>query len=604
MDTSPPRHTRSEATRLLCAGSYLSPDFRRQVVDELVAHEERTVAPSLGVDVLPVLGHALRARRLEAVAAVALLTAWAVFLTADREPLLSVPDAFQAFLPFGLFAAVNEYSPWACWYAVVCLGMLLARYVSGLPLASYMGAPLLSGFRKLGLMRRVFGIALTLLSWAHGAVYWFSALILWRGGPVAVVCPLLIACVVWAHRVRVTRILRSELSRETFAHRHEESRGVRLPDTARYRRLRRFILREQHAPGSVYNPQLPFIGAGTPHQPWSLALELQHSGEHGAVGEGERALPTQSTGTDSALTPRHVIDLITPRLASLRAAAARTGRDRLKDLEVQEFVYLPAGVPRSSDVVFWPEQLQQHLDDAVNEGAEARRHFLRIRVGAWDEQIVVTVFVRVHTQGGMLILEVAPHVLGPIREDFAEVDAVAARSGAVRDVPRTVLRALTLGPSTSMAARDWPSELVRSVFAAPSVAPATGISALWTVVMVLRTWLLEPEHATPGAPVKSVREMGSAAVSSLFQEMDVSRYVKTVQDRIASGVRDALEQRGYRTDRFEQQIVNVGEGGLFIGEMNGGTALGQVTGGAVATGERGRARSAAANAAKDRRVAQ
>ncbi|TSB28359.1 hypothetical protein FNJ62_09870 [Streptomyces benahoarensis] len=41
------RHAGSEATRLLCAGSYLSPDFRRQVVDELVAHEERTVAPSL-----------------------------------------------------------------------------------------------------------------------------------------------------------------------------------------------------------------------------------------------------------------------------------------------------------------------------------------------------------------------------------------------------------------------------------------------------------------------------------------------------------------------------------------------------------------------------
>ncbi|MEU8626562.1 hypothetical protein [Streptomyces sp. NPDC048669] len=584
MSGSSLRHTGSEATRLLCAGSYLSPDFRRQVVDELVGHEERIVAPSLGVDVLSVLGHALRARRQEVMAAVALLAVWVGFFMAGGGA-----------LPFHLglsksLAAVSAHL-WACWYALVCLGMLLARYVSGLSLTSYMGAPLLAGFRKLRTTRRIWGITLTLLFWALNLGYWIAVLPRWSSSPAGVIFPLLIAFVVWVHRARVTLTLRADLSVEAFRRRQPGSPGLRLPDSARYRRLQQLIAHEQYAQGTVYNPRLPFVGAGTPREPWSLALELQRKNDEGAGRTDEGTIPAQGAVGDAALTPRNIIDLIRPRLESLResAASGSTGRDRLKELEIEEFVYLPPGAARGDAAVLGHEQIQRHIAWSVNEAGEARRHYLRVRIGAWDEQVVVTIFVRVHTQGRMLVLEVAPHVLGPIKEEFAEVDAVTARSGRVRDLPRTTLRALLLGPSTSVAARDWPSDAVRAFFAAPSVSAATGISALRTVLMVFRTWLSEPEHAALGAPVKSVREMGSTPVSSLFQEMDVSRYIKTVQDRIASGVRDALEQSGYRTDRFEQQIVNVGDGGLFIRHMSGGTALGQVTGGAVATGERGRA---------------
>ncbi|MFD4764644.1 hypothetical protein ACFWOJ_39405 [Streptomyces sp. NPDC058439] len=577
MNGSSPRHAGSEATRLLCAGSYLSPVFRRQVVDELVSHEERTVAPSLGVDVLSVLAHALRARRQEVMAAVALLVVWIGFFATGSKMLDWVE------LPVPGFALEHL---WAPWYALVCLGMLLARYVCGLPVDRYVGAPLLDGFRKLRFIRKVCAVVLTLVFWALNAGYWIAALFAWRSTPAVVLFPLLIAFVVWVHRARVTLALRNALAAETFRLRQAGGRGIQLPDSERYFRLQRLIANEQHASGAVYNPQLPFVGAGAPHQPWSLALELQRKRDEGT---DEATIPVQGAAGDTVLTPRNIIDLITPRLESLRESASRTGRDRLKDLEIEEFVYLPPGAARGDEAIFGREQIRQHIDASVDEGAEGRRHFLRVRIGAWDEQVVVTIFVRVHTQGRMLVLEVAPHVLGPIKDEFMEVDAVAARSGRMQDLPRTVLRALFLGPSTSVAARDWPSDVVRAFFSAPSVSAATGISALRTGLMVFRTWLSEPESAMPGAPVKSVREMGSAPMSSLFQEMDVSRYVKTVQDRIASGVRDALEQSGYQTDRFEQQIINVGDGGLFIRHMAGGTALGQVTGGAVATGERGRA---------------
>ena len=73
-----------------------------------------------------------------------------------------------------------------------------------------------------------------------------------------------------------------------------------------------------------------------------------------------------------------------------------------------------------------------------------------------------------------------------------------------------------------------------------------------------------------------MRELGSTPFVHLFQEMDVSRYVKTVQDRIINGVRAALRSQGYATDEFEQQVVNVSGNGVFIG--------GSMSGGAIATG--------------------
>ncbi|MDF9815145.1 hypothetical protein [Streptomyces sp. SPB162] len=49
------RDSRTEATRLLCAGVSLDADFRSRVIQQLIQHEERPIAPSLGVDAVPVL---------------------------------------------------------------------------------------------------------------------------------------------------------------------------------------------------------------------------------------------------------------------------------------------------------------------------------------------------------------------------------------------------------------------------------------------------------------------------------------------------------------------------------------------------------------------
>ncbi|MFL6115478.1 MAG: hypothetical protein ACJ786_29650 [Catenulispora sp.] len=54
--------SRSDATRLMCAGTYSDPEFRKRVVEELKTFAHR-VAPSYGYDAVPVLAHALAAHQ-------------------------------------------------------------------------------------------------------------------------------------------------------------------------------------------------------------------------------------------------------------------------------------------------------------------------------------------------------------------------------------------------------------------------------------------------------------------------------------------------------------------------------------------------------------
>ncbi|MGA4840082.1 hypothetical protein [Streptomyces sp. G45] len=618
MQDEPPtrRYARTEATRLLSAGAHLNAAFRRRVVEELVGHAERPVAPPLGADVLTVLAHALRARRDEIVTALLLLAVWAGFLVTDAvmawdaledrsggESDLSFGDFLALALDGDDFGGERPGGPgglvpggWALLYAAVVLLLWCGRVVRGRDTGG--GAPLtpvvLPGW--LSWLRGRLGWLVTVNAWGLAAVYWFAA---WGGvadSPYPVIFPLLVAVVVWRHQAVRKRTLRACLTRQLFA----ESDQPALP--GRYAAIAACIRREQDAPLTLYDVNRPFVGAGTPRKPWSVVLELKRDDTRHGTGalEANGALPPQ--GARGPLSARDVLTMIRPRLRALRRSAGTTGKDRLRHLEIEEFVYLPSGAGRDEELytgqdgrtalVYDPEEAERHIAEAVGEGGEARRHFLRIRVGAWNEQVVVTLLVRVHTQGGMLVLEVVPHVLGPVLPEFRAVDAVTASEpeGPVRDAVRALVDAPAFGVTTGVGAlRALPSLLpsLRLWLAAdaapapddkPGSAPrhARAVHAL----RALGARLLPVRTAPPDAPLVSLRQLAATDELSLFQEMDVARYTRTLQDRIGEGVRDALRASGYRTDRLEQNITQINNSGVYINEMSGG---------ALATGSHGQA---------------
>ncbi|MDF6017324.1 hypothetical protein [Streptomyces sp. JH34] len=498
------RYTHSEATRLLCGGVYFDKMFRRRVIEELVEHEERPVAPSLGIDAVPVLAHALRARRREAWTGLALLLIWALFIGLG----LAGTGSEQTVFPI----------PWFVAYGLVSLASYATRDATSTAFTLDRAVLKQATRGRLKSVLPVLPFALMLIYWGAAGISVFSGADTWA----AITLPLLLMLPVGECQRRVREVVRSEVTRAAF----RAAPRKKLPVSEQFERIGAAIDREQHARLTIYDPFRPFVGAGKPYKPWSVVMELK-----GADADTQ------------PLTGREVIDLIKPGLEELRESAA-TSRDRLRYLEVDEVVYLPVGLTRER-FLRELEQADRHMEAAVGEGGEGRRHFLRVRIGAWDEQVGVSVLVRVHTQGGMLVLEVIPHVLNPLRLQFRSVDVIAQRAGdsGVRD-------------------------LVRLLLTGSGAGVAAGLSLFLTAVSAIRVWLTVPRYALPDGPAASVRELGSVDELSLFQEMDISRYVRTLQDRIASRVGRALHAKGYETGDFERYVINVSDGGVFVGEIS------------------------------------
>ncbi|MGP4010162.1 hypothetical protein [Streptomyces sp. 4N124] len=533
----------SEATRLLCAGAYLDSGYRDRVIEQLHLHEQRIVAPSLGFDAARVLAHALRARRQELLWAGLIVGLWVVGL-----PLTG--GLLAGFLVPSLLLAV------ASWLRGKDAQPPLYRRLPAF-MFRWWGRVLFAMFLIITLVA-AFGGGDDESSSYYGSSYddvyyssdssgWTDLLapdfsdaggILepWQAWLTLGLFALIALCVA-GQRGQFAKVLAAELSPQRFP----DAAGdpAEPAEGQRFQRLKERIRVEQHAPLIMYHEKRPFCGAGLAYQTWVLAVELR---------------PDATKGEQLPLSNRTVLEKIRPLLEQLRLPsefAGHTVRDRLRWLEIDECVFLPAeGLGRREDAPYNVPAFEEHRARAVEEGAEKRRHFLRIRVGGWEEELVVTVFVRIHTQGRMLMLEIAPHVLLPVRADFKDADRTA----------HTFRHNNALGKAAWAVARV-PGSAARSL-----ATLGRGLVYAWK--------LLTGGHsgALPDGPALSVRELGQASEGSLFQEMDVSRYLKSVQDRVAHGVLTALAESGYQTGEFVQKIVNISNGGVNIeGGFHGGT---------------------------------
>ncbi|MEU6535101.1 hypothetical protein [Streptomyces sp. NPDC047000] len=524
----------SEATRLLCAGTYLDAGYRDRVIEQLHLHMQRFVAPSLGLDAARVLAHALRARRRELGWAGLSLGLWAAGGALTRglvlfflAPSVSLwigrwirgraeqPPVYRRVLAF--------YFRWGgrLEFAALCIGTVLAAFGAGgggSSVASSSEPP----------------SAFDLITFKAGTDVLAGVFKLWEAWA-AIVLLLLIAGCELAGRIEFAASMAAELSPRRFpdaaADPAERSEGQR------FRRLAHRIRTEQHAPLIMYEEARPFRGAGEAYDIWVLSVELRPD-------EMKKQQP---------ISNRAVLERIRPLLERLRLPAEYAGpgvRDRLRALEIDECVFLPAeGLLRRDEAPYQPQQFEFHRAQAVEEGAEKRRHFLRIRVGGWEEELVVTVFVRIHTQGRMLMLEIAPHVLQPVREDFKDADRAAHRFRHNNHLGKAV----------------WALARVPGSPARCIVVIGRMVAYLWRQLTGGYT------NALPEGPALSVRELGAAEAGSLFHEMDVLRYLKSIQDRVANGVRSALAECGYQTGEFVQQVNNISNGGVHIRDISGGT---------------------------------
>jgi len=532
----------SEASRLLCAGTYVDSGYRERVIEELHLNEQRIVAPSLGFDAARVLAHALRARRLELLWAGAIIGLWVVGTALSAGLLLFFlwPSVLLALAPWirgrgeqpPLYRRIAAF--FVRWWGRVFFALVLVLVVlaafgggsdDGTSYGSYGSYGSDYGYSDSPSFTDVFSpssIADVIRPWQAWLTLGVLALLGW--------------CV-YVQRNQFSRALAAELSPQRFP--DAASDPAEQAENARFQRLKQRIRLEQHAPLIMYNEADPFCGAGAAYNTWVLAVELRPD-------EPAKQRP---------ISNRTVLEKIRPLLEQLRVPAEYAGpgvRDRLRWLEIDECVFLPAeGLLTRDQAPYTPRAFEDHRSRAVEEGAEKRRHFLRIRVGGWEEELVVTVFVRIHTQGRMLMLEIAPHVLTPVRADFKDADRTAHRFRHNNALGKAA-GALVLVPGS--AGRSL-AQLGRGV------------------VYVWRLLTGGYAGALPDGPSLSVRELGSMPRGSQFQEMDVVRYLRSVQDRVANGVRAALAECGYETGEFVQKVVNISNGDVNINRIDGNATV-------------------------------
>lgn len=526
----PPVHpSLSEAGRFLCAGTYLDAGYRDRVIDELYVHEERVVAPSYGYDASRVLAHALRARRAELGWAAGVLGAWFV------GSLLTGGALGVLVLPF-LMLSLADWLRTRRVPLLRALALLLRVYVwwtivAVLLVFGFGGLALLSSF---GNTAGILGLPVA--PWdagPSGAVsFWWL--------PVVFAA---VATVVGLQRGYVFRTIATDLNGQRYA--DHAGDPAEAAQGARFQRIRQRIRAEQFAPVIMYDVNDPFCGAGDPYRPWQLSVELRPREDLGPERKPE------------PVTNAHILGKIVPLLERLRVpsphgspeSAAAVG-DRMRELVVDECVFLPAaGLPHRDTAQVVHGQYSEQRAAAIEEGGERRRHFLRVRVGGWDENLVVTVFVRVHTQGGMMMLEVAPHVLLPVHVAFHNADADAQRHRNNNAFGKAV-----------WAVRNTPGSIAASV-----ATLGRGLVSWWRIATAGHG------GARPEGPRVSVRDLASQDNGSLFHLMDLDRFLKTIQDRVVGGTVLALHEAGWHTEEFAARAVNVAEGGTFIQSVNGST---------------------------------
>ncbi|GGN15482.1 hypothetical protein [Streptomyces fuscichromogenes] len=125
-------YARTRATRLLSAGAYLHPGYRRSVIRELLYRRFRVVAPSYGYDAVSVLAHALAARRLRRIQ-------WAVAAGVDFVVVLLLSNSV---LNPAVGVVLLFWVPWAAAYLrrIVTLHVLMTRLREDGPDGGFDGA--------------------------------------------------------------------------------------------------------------------------------------------------------------------------------------------------------------------------------------------------------------------------------------------------------------------------------------------------------------------------------------------------------------------------------------------------------------------------------
>jgi hypothetical protein len=549
----------TNATRYLCAAAYLSPTYASTVIKHLVS-SHRAVAPSVGIDLGPIMRHCLRARSMQRIRDVtmAFLLILGLVLIPGRTIEILVVSFFLGFLP-----SVD----WG-------------RKSLGLKVLATVGSVFLLGSVAEILIAAVGIASLQSMAAGMGGTSDPGAPATSPSGGLSsadVKTVLLVAAIIATQVVYIfmrSRTLCDELGPEPRPRPHRRRSALVEARIAE-------IDGAQYGNVVLYSGKNPFVGTGQPGRVWSIAIELQRE------NDGNRA-PWGPAREQSyvPIDPVELHQVIRQRLLRLKDNDLPPN-ERLSALVVADHV-VGTGLHRFDSPLIDPARVVPYSwasaearDALIRHPQAGVRYYQRVSVcdegqAVWagqrkvmdgsDQDISASALVHIAVEGRMFYLEFVSAVMPPVDPAWRLVDVLPEFSSG-RFLARVLLDAF--------------SSLFRALF----YAPVQVCRAVATLIREGRSYKEDAAAAQEylfgdiGAQI-SVREVGAAKeFLTYIQKFDAEKYVKLVERLINDTVLDFLAAKGVDTSAYAASAgVVINNAGVMIGNNN------SVNGSSIASG--------------------
>lgn len=542
----------SNSTRYLCAAAYLDPKYANSVISELVS-SHRGVAPSLGIDLVPIIRHCLDARRAQALRDLLLTVLLIIGLFLATVPIIAILfiSYLLSFLPGAQWERRSlGMKVMAGLGIVVVLAAIAVYYLLGSYFnqanggASPSFGPLASGFSTLAVVLIFLAvIGLVLIGYSHSMYRTFN------------------------DRLRPG----AEAGRFNRASEEAEARIAQ-------------VAAAQRGNIAIYGGNNPFIGTGPRllNEDWSIAIELDR-----APGPGRSNGRTgRRSGSYVPIDPVELHQVIRARLLKVKDEGLPPN-ERIAALSMHDHVAGDGHCRWDSPFIDqarttpYSQASPEAIDALIRHPAAGLRYYLRVCVsdegqpvwanrreviGSTDQEIAVSAFIYVAVEGRMFYLQFVPTLLPPIDHRYHIIDRLPRVSSG-----EFMVKVILNAASTSF------KDITRAPFRLVGTA----------LRVMTESWSYRSEgrsasdyvFADIGARISARESGGSAEARTYIQVLDTVKYTRVVQRLVLDTVLDFLTEKGVDTSAYQESASAI--------ISNSYTINGNV--GAMATGTHGHA---------------
>jgi hypothetical protein len=552
-----PPEPMSNATRYLCAAAYLDPAFTNGVIGELVA-SHRAVIPSRGIDLVPVIQHCLKARKMQLLRDAVLCVLLFLGLLLIRTPLVLVL----------VITFLFRFLPGAHWERKSVGGKALAgvgAMIIMVVLAVVVLYLLLDHADHGEVAGLPFGLPLSAATAFLGLIY-------------AAVIAATLVCYCTVRNRTLGQWLSPGAQPPPFEH-----------STPRVENRLAEINAAQYGNLTLYSRDDPFLGNGHPpfkwrqadarvganERAWSICIELNREGAPHNVFDPE---PRGRVRVD----PVELHSVLRKRLCELNDPSLPPN-ERIGALSVDDHVVGEGNFRWDSPLVDAKRlipysQVRPEAIPTLIRNPQARlRYYQRVSISdegqtvlaedlpvieSVDQEVVVSAFIYVAVEGYMFYLQFVPTSLAPIGDAYHVIDHMP-RVSSGKFLFKTVL--------------DAAHSSFRDFLGSP-------LSVYRTLRLMRKEHKSFNEelshskdyvHADIGANI-SVRQFASRLWPRTYiQELDVSKYTQIVERLVLDTSLDFLVANGVDVAAYRAAAQAIYNSGIFVAGNNQNSPLTQ-----------------------------